>query len=410
MQSPPTIQGHPPGAPRIIVSCSVCHIPLEFSPVISDANVDANVTINLKCYRCNNIIGVTFKVSNSNRTSSFNPSSTSVPAYNSNTTSSTSSNSNADSSSSSSGGSGYPRNDVPSPLMGNSNNREYYEVLEVEPNATISDIKKGYYKMAKLCHPDKNPNNVEAAEKFRKVSEAYQILSDPILREKYDKYGKESVQPDGGFVNPKVFFSNLFGGGKFEDIIGEMNLGMGFEEDVTPEQKDRIQLERIQKLAANLINKLDLYLKGKEKEFEESVKKEAEELKTETRGVELLNSIGYIYEQEGKQHLGGFFGFVSEVSERAHLIGETYSAVKAAVKLRQQQDLMETADPALKANMEQQFVNNGMEALWKLGKLELESTLRRVCELVLATGSDRGTLKKRAEGVKVIGRIYRAIK
>ena len=56
-------------------------------------------------------------------------------------------------------------------------------------------------------------------------------------------------------------------------------------------------------------------------------------MKTEQHGVQLLNAIGYIYEQEGKQHLGGFFGFAAEFTEKAHIIGETVSAVKAAVEL-----------------------------------------------------------------------------
>lgn len=48
------------------------------------------------------------------------------------------------------------------------------------------------------------------------MSEAYQVLSDPLLKEKYDKFGKEGVQPEGGFVNPKQFFNYMFGGQKFE--------------------------------------------------------------------------------------------------------------------------------------------------------------------------------------------------
>ena len=80
------------------------------------------------------------------------------------------------------------------------------------------------------------------------MSEAYQVLSDPALKERYDKFGKEGVQPEGGFVNPKVFefnlfqmdfifqtfFASMFGGGKFENIFGEMLLTMSFDEDVTP--------------------------------------------------------------------------------------------------------------------------------------------------------------------------------
>jgi len=296
-------------------------------------------------------------------------------------------------------------------LLGGSNNKEYYEILCLDNTASAADIKKSYYKLARQYHPDKNPGDNLAADKFKKVSEAYQVLSDPALREKYDKFGKDGVQPEGGFVNPKTFFSAMFGGGKFEDIFGEMTLTMNFDDDVTPEQKEQLQNERVAKLTKTLSKKLDVFVEGKGKEFEENAKKECEELKTEAHGVELLNAIGYIYEQEGKQHLGGIFGFAAEFTEKAHLIGETVSAVKAAVKLQQSQKDIQEADEEKKAHLEQQFVTDGMQAIWKLGKLELEATLRRVCENVLRDQEvDKPTLKKRAEALKALGKVYKATK
>ncbi len=65
----------------------------------------------------------------------------------------------------------------------------FYDILEVKPNATASEIKKNYYKVALKLHPDKNQNDPEASRKFQKLAQAYQVLSDPKLREKYDTNG-----------------------------------------------------------------------------------------------------------------------------------------------------------------------------------------------------------------------------
>ncbi|RYP06537.1 hypothetical protein DL765_009458 [Monosporascus sp. GIB2] len=100
----------------------------------------------------------------------------------------------------------------------------YYDALGVRPTATDIDIKKAYRKAAILHHPDKNPNDPTAHEKFQAIGEAYQVLSDKDLRAAYDKYGKEGAKPSEGFVDPAEFFSSIFGGDAFVDWIGEISL------------------------------------------------------------------------------------------------------------------------------------------------------------------------------------------
>ncbi|KAI0396469.1 DnaJ domain-containing protein [Xylariaceae sp. FL0594] len=100
----------------------------------------------------------------------------------------------------------------------------YYDVLGVKPTATEIEIKKAYRKLAIVHHPDKNPNDPSAHEKFQDIGEAYQVLSDKDLRAAYDKYGKESAKPGEGFVDPAEFFSSIFGGEAFVDWIGEISL------------------------------------------------------------------------------------------------------------------------------------------------------------------------------------------
>jgi len=97
---------------------------------------------------------------------------------------------------------------------------KYYDVLGVSPDADDATIKKAYKKMAMKWHPDKNPDNkVEAEEKFKEVSTAYQVLTDPEKKRLYDQYGEEAVKSSGdsGFRDAHSMFSELFG---FGDIFG----------------------------------------------------------------------------------------------------------------------------------------------------------------------------------------------
>ncbi|CAI6090400.1 hypothetical protein V2G26_006069 [Clonostachys chloroleuca] len=100
----------------------------------------------------------------------------------------------------------------------------YYDTLGVQPTATELEIKKAYRKLAIIHHPDKNPNDPTAHEKFQSIGEAYQVLSDKDLRAAYDKYGKDHAKPQEGFADPAEFFSNIFGGEAFVDWIGEISL------------------------------------------------------------------------------------------------------------------------------------------------------------------------------------------
>ncbi|TID06448.1 putative J domain-containing protein C3E7.11c [Colletotrichum higginsianum] len=100
----------------------------------------------------------------------------------------------------------------------------YYDILGVQPTATDIEIKKAYRKLAIVHHPDKNPNDPSAHEKFQEIGEAYQVLSDKDLRAAYDKYGKDSAKPSEGFADPAEFFTSIFGGDAFVDWIGEISL------------------------------------------------------------------------------------------------------------------------------------------------------------------------------------------
>lgn len=95
--------------------------------------------------------------------------------------------------------------------------RDYYEVLEVAKAASADEIKKAYRKKAVQFHPDKNPGNKEAEEKFKEATEAYSVLSDAESRGRYDRFGHAAFQQGGGAGG---FQSGDFSG--FEDIFGDI--------------------------------------------------------------------------------------------------------------------------------------------------------------------------------------------
>ncbi len=143
--------------------------------------------------------------------------------------------------------------------------RDYYEVLGVDKSADESSIKKAYRQLAKKYHPDMNPGDAEAEAKFKEVNEAYDVLSDPDKKAKYDQYGHAAFDPaagGGGFGGFGDFgfdindiFSSFFGGGgggsrrRNGPIRGDnvtVRLTLTFEEAVFGVKKE-IAYQKIQK-------------------------------------------------------------------------------------------------------------------------------------------------------------------
>jgi len=199
---------------------------------------------------------------------------------------------------------------------------EYYDLLGVRPNATPADIKKAYYKEARQCHPDKNPDDEEATERFQKLSSVYQILSDPVSRKKYDKEGKSGVQENKEVtMNPALFFGLLFGSERFVPWTGELHIAMqtdhftrGFEESedegAAPTEEDssktlkKRQHRREVLCACHLRQKLERWVYGRDEAgTEEQMRLEAHELAGAQFGPELLIALGNIYELRADNHL-----------------------------------------------------------------------------------------------------------
>lgn len=108
------------------------------------------------------------------------------------------------------------------------NKRDYYEVLGVDRNASAEEIKKAYRKLAIANHPDKNPGDKAAEDRFKEATEAYEVLGDETKRKNYDTYGFAGVDgQSGGYSRAYQDFSDLFSGGSFSSIFNDL-FGGGF--------------------------------------------------------------------------------------------------------------------------------------------------------------------------------------
>src|ERR1044071_5689880 len=111
--------------------------------------------------------------------------------------------------------------------------RDYYEVLGVERGAPDEEVKRAYRKLAVKFHPDKNPDDPNAEEKFKELGEAYDVLMDPDKRAAYDRFGHAAFAPGGAgfgrgvFHDPFEIFREVFGGGGLAGGIFDTFFGGG---------------------------------------------------------------------------------------------------------------------------------------------------------------------------------------
>ncbi|KAI0654329.1 DnaJ-domain-containing protein [Cubamyces menziesii] len=436
-----------PLVPHIPTTCSQCSVALEF-PVPSPQPRPGTL-LSVSCYNCKTIISHAFYP-------------TQIPSHYTN---------NAKSSVGLGGGSGS------SSAQGARKGRKigtqekpletgYYDLLGVPVDSTTDDIKKAYRRLAIKHHPDKNRDDPHAEERFKEIAIAYQTLSDPELRRKYNEFGPKESAPEGGFVDPEEIFGSIFGGERFVPIIGHISLAKDMkaalqeEEDnesenvqrdakgreiLSPEEKARreekarkaaaekaaARAERVAKLVENLDRKLSIFTESAagpsdpqvSESFRTICKLEAEELKKESYGVDLLHAIGFVYAQKAKHYLAsnqtflGMGGWIHNVQGKYHVFSETVSTLRAAMELKNVFEQIQAAEkagnltPEEKQKLEEQAAEKGVQTLFKGAKLEIESVLRETCDRLLEDPSvPRAKAQLRAVALQILGDAYMSVR
>jgi curved DNA-binding protein CbpA len=322
----------------------------------------------------------------------------------------------------------------------------YYDQLEVDADADQPTIKRKYYLLARQYHPDKHPGDDEAAEKFKAIAEAYQVLSDPELRKRYNEDGKSGLSPDktdvaaGGQpqVDSKILFAFLFGSDQFADITGPLatatSASIGDSPKVSVQDARKLQKRRVMRLAMKLVQRIDPYVQQRDTSSEESASlamstvwaAQAEELSKASFGHQLVTTIGQIYNvmaimYEGSLDNGQGLPSISQWAKarRADLdkrnaansnklktLQHGMTMMKLQQEMQQKMQRAETEEEKRKIAKEHEegALEIMLQILWTTTVVDLTSTLHEVCHMVFYDQAvDKTKRKHRAEAIRILG-------
>jgi len=334
-----------------------------------------------------------------------------------------------------------------------------YDLLECQPSASPVELKRAYYKQAKKCHPDTHPGDEELAARFRKLAEAYQVLSDPDLRSKYDEGGEAGLEGSQlSKIDPSAFFGLLFGCEEFAPWIGELELAMQAKEATTAARQQnrkrrpdvRMQLQdfqyrstvktrqyqrqrlRVVRCACNLRERLAGWVNkppSGQESWEASMRQVAADLAKGEGGPDLLIVLGESYQTQARRYLSTErFGPLSpaglifstqlvwlRVKRQTTFAGKAvWNIVKLMSRLRADAKKLKSRR---KTGQEQQrqFAEAAMrkalpsvlETGWGIVIKDVERTTRSVGQHLLCDKSvDPATCLQRAKALQRLGTIF----
>lgn len=325
--------------------------------------------------------------------------------------------------------------------------RRYYDLLGVDTNASPSQIKRAYYKAAKVLHPDKNPD-ANSAERFREISVAYQVLSDEKKRARYNRQGITDSDGDSMDIDPLLFFSVLLGSDLVEDYVGDIGiasfvdsiyrLSQGSAEGFDPrdlwtdtglsQQKRRVDI------ASNLRRRVESYVHGDDSardEFTKQCRMEAEKIAETTFGPTYLMAIGdalvlhsdeYIGQHDTPLGVGGQLASLRRVGHGLSASVKTGKAFLAVAKqgieaYRSSDGAQMFTDEASKDEQAQLLMEIGEKTLPPLLELvlnivanDIRKTLKYSCTKLFtdAGSSSIEERLKRARAVSIIGKEFQS--
>lgn len=316
----------------------------------------------------------------------------------------------------------------------------YYDTLEVAPNAEASAIKRRYYVLARKYHPDKNPGDQEAASKFKDIAEAYQVLSDPKLRAKYNKEGRAGLSADKtdhaspAGVDPAIMFAFLFGSDKFNNYVGRLatatSASIGDSPKLSSKDARKLQKRRVARLAVSLIEKITPFVESQDTSaIEAEWLVEANELATASYGYQLVTTIGQIYNalavmNEGTTESGHGLpslskwaaGQKAKSGQNREMVKKKFETLRAGIDMMKMQQELEQKLAEAKTDEEKAAVTKEMEeasviillrVLWTTTVVDITSTIHETCQMVFFDQSVADEVRvKRVNAVKKLGSIW----
>jgi curved DNA-binding protein CbpA len=291
--------------------------------------------------------------------------------------------------------------------------RHYYDLLDVSTSADAAQIKKAYYKMARSCHPDRNPNDPDAAKKFQALGHAYQVLSNDQSRAYYDKHGPQDAnagETNASEIDPFVFFNVMFGSALVEPYVGELwiaqttaeamsdtdamaefkNMDSKQHSDPNSEEAKKAEEERRErlmekmkelkikneytqkkrqvKIAHNLKERLKGYSPSTKADFIIEARQEAEKIAAGAYGSLYCITIGYALLLQAEEFIGnektlfGIGGFAARTKQSTAALGTNFKLVGAALSAATHgAKAMQEAENIQKAAMEKKDGEEGAE-------------------------------------------------